>query len=723
MRNIIILFLFIPSIAFAEVDLAQALFGAFQSGCKSVGPLTIEATSQAYSIRNLIEAIRNDDECKDWASSVEALNASLISLKTPPGFENVDTLSAKITQLSDMMNATTNLSEKYELAVELAQLKIDLLYFGQNSDDRLWANRINRMDRTNYILNAFNSSVRSNTRCMNKYPGVFLEMGGQVLQAAGSQNVWGSAVGAGLMGVGTVLNFLIDMVKSNLFAKSLKKLKTTTLTNAYMCALETVSSTYCSARETGERITLAVENDISIFSEKWEGLSIMENIFHFNNWMSRVISGTPSGSIATANLKKEVIELRSKYLKDVEEINALVRESESEIFNSAPDKHEDIILQLIGSLVKKITLKEDQLRSSPYGNSFIKDPGCGPLFFIFSPDGERNPDLPQFTGCKTYIFDKLKLPTPPLNQIKDRMSTILEEGKAYVDFRFSIVKETDPELVLLEGEKPTPFDMPSPIELLVKIKAYLKDTSIRLADNIPAHTGYTINQTLQKVDQTLSILSHSIDEMDAPILRIKKKAAMKLDQIQKLIAPDMKDNYLGERLKQIVNIEIKQRLKDEDLPESFEELLYLTIGDEITNLERFTSFNLETKRYDVAGAMRSSMVNLETLGSVFKWKLERMFKELVKDRGRYPGESSTEITLNRLCALTLTLPQINDLKRVKKYCKGRKLSAVYSPKNVFIDFDESVSKSFPERACGYYKYLRKNEIRQRFGRFSTRRAN
>ena len=31
-----------------------------------------------------------------------------------------------------------------------------------------------------------------------------------------------------------------------------------------------------------------------------------------------------------------------------------------------------------------------------------------------------------------------------LNQIKNRMSTILEEGKDYVDFRFSIVKETDP---------------------------------------------------------------------------------------------------------------------------------------------------------------------------------------------------------------------------------------------------------------------------------------
>ncbi len=723
MRKIIFFILLMPSIVFAEVDLAQALFGAFSSGCKSIGPLTIEATSQAYSIRNLIEAIRNDDECKDWASSVEALNASLISLKTPPGFENIDTLSAKITQLSDMMMMETNVVLRAELAIELAQLKVDLLYFGQNSDERLWANRIDRMNRTNYILNAFNSSIRSNTKCMNKYPGVFFEMGGQVLQAAGSQNVWGSAVGAGLMGVGTILNFLIDMVKSNLFARTLKKLKTTTLTNAYMCALETVSSTYCSAKETGERISLAVEHDISIFSERWKGLAIMENIFHFNNWMSRVISGTPSGSIATANLKKEVIELRSVYLKDVEEINALIRESETEIFNSEPAKYEDIRLQLIGSLVKKVTPKDDRLRESPYGNSFIKDPGCGPLFFIFSPEGERNPDLPSFTSCKSYIFDKLKLPTPSLGQIKDRMSTILEEGKSYVDFRFSIVKETDPELVLLEGEKPAPFDRPSPIELLKLIKDYLMDTSLRLVGNVPAHTGYTINQTLEKIDQTLIILAHPIDEMEMPILRIKKKAAMKLNQIQKLIAPDMKDNYLGERLRQIVNIEIKYRLKNEDLPESFEELLYLTIGDEISNLERFTSFNLETKRYDIAGAMRSSMVNLESLGNVFKWKLERMFKELMRDRQRYPGETSTDITINRLCALTLVLPQINKLKRIKKYCKGRRLSAVYSPKDVFIDFDQTTTQSFPDRACSYFKFLRKNEIHQRFGRFSTRRAN
>ena len=124
------------------------------------------------------------------------------------------------------------------------------------------------------------------------------------------------------------------------------------------------------------------------------------------------------------------------------------------------------------------------------------------------------------------------------------------------------------------------------IKLLEKIKTYLKGTSIRLADNVPAHTGYTINQTLEKVDQTLSILSHSIEEMESPILRIKKKAAMKLDQIQKLIAPDMKDNYLGERLKQIVNIEIKQRLKDEDL----QYYLYESLHKEI-NVEEWVKFN------------------------------------------------------------------------------------------------------------------------------------
>ncbi|RLA65902.1 MAG: hypothetical protein DRQ88_08475 [Epsilonproteobacteria bacterium] len=723
MYKLFIVMLLIPNIAFAEVDLAQALFGAFRSGCKSIGPLTIEATSQAYSIRNLIEAIRNDDECKDWANSVEALNASLVSLKSPPGFENIDTISSKITELGDMIAIETNPVARAELAIELAQLKVDSLYFGQNSNERLWANRIDRMDRTNYMLNAFNSSIRSNTKCMNKYPGVFFELGGQVLQAAGSQNVWGSAAGAGLMGVGTILNFLIDMVKGNIFARTLKKLKTTTLTNAYMCALETVSSTYCSAKETGERITLAVDNDITIFSQKWEGLSIMENIFHFNNWMSRVISGTPSGSIATANLKKEVIELRSVYQKDVEEINALIRESETEIFNSAPENHEDIILQLIGSLVKKIKPKDDELRKSPYGNSFIKNPRCGPLFFIFSPEGDRNPNIPPFKSCKNYIFNELKLPTPSLSHIKAKISTILEEGKTYVDFRFSIVKETDPELILLEGEKPSRFDRPSPIELLKKIKIYLSDTSIRLVNNIPAHTGYTINQTLDKIEKTLSILSHPIDQMDEPFLRIKKKAAIKLDQIQKLIAPDMKDNYLGERLRQIVNIEIKYRLKNEGLPETFEELLFLTIGDEITNLERFTSFNLETKRYDIAGAMRSSLINLESLGNVFKWKLERMFKDLLKDSVRYPGETSTEITLNRLCAVSLSLPQINKMKKIKKYCAGRRLSAIYSPKEIFIDFNEKVKGPFPDRACSYFDYLRKNEIYQRFGRSSTRRAN
>ena len=119
----------------------------------------------------------------------------MIGLRTPPQYENIDTLSAKITDLTNMIGLESNSAVKDQLALELANLKIESLYMGQNSDAYLWASRTSRLRQVDYYLNTFNSSVYANSKCINKYPGIFLELGGQVLSTAASASPWGAAVG------------------------------------------------------------------------------------------------------------------------------------------------------------------------------------------------------------------------------------------------------------------------------------------------------------------------------------------------------------------------------------------------------------------------------------------------------------------------------------------------------------------------------------------------
>lgn len=715
---IFLIFLISPFKIFAEVDLAQSLFSAFSAGCQSVGPLTFEATSQANAIRALVESIRNDNDCKDWASNIELLSSQMIGLRTPPQYENIDTLSAKITDLTNMISLESNTAVKDQLALELANLKIESLYMGQNSDAYLWQSRTSRLRQVDYYLNTFNSSVYANSKCINKYPGIFLELGGQVLSTAASASPWGAAVGTGLLGVGSITNLLIDLIKGNLFGATLKKLKTNTLATAYMCALETVSNTYCEAQSTYQRIQDVASADITVYSPNWQGLLILENLFYFNSWMLRVISGTPSGNLATAQIKNEVIELRSKNQRDFEEIPAIIKEGEQELRSSPEEESEPIRYQIINSIVKRISADQDDPKKNPYGKSFVKDPSCGPLFFFFSPTDERNSKIPPFTSCITYI-QGLGLAVPNISNIKRKANLILQEGKNYVDLRFALVKETDPEIVLLEGEKKAPFNRPSPFEILHTIQIYFDGILKKYESVLEPNTAYTISQTINEITKVEQEILKPLGQGDNS-LESKKEAHLRLEFIQKILAPDNKDTFLAERIKEVVSFEIRRKLQDGELPDSLNDLLFLAINDEVQNLTRFTEINLETKKYDILGAMRTSMVNLETLGKVFDNQLERMFSDLSKDIRRYPNEPSTKLTMDRLCILSLTIPQLAKMKFVPRYCKGRKIESIYSPNEIKIGFDELSNAPFQQRSCGYYEYLKRNSIRSRYNRTFSR---
>lgn len=715
---IILVFLLSPFKIFAEVDLAQSLFSAFSAGCQSIGPLTFEATSQANAIRALIESIRNDNDCKDWASNIEILSSQMVGLRVPPQYENIDTISSKITELTDMITLETNPTIKEQLALELGNLKIDSLYMGQNADNYLWESRTSRLKQVDYYLNTFNSSVYANSKCINKYPGVLLELGGQLLSTAASSSMWGAAVGTGLVGMGTVTNFLIELIRGNLYGATLKKLKTSTLSTAYLCALETVSNTYCNAQNTKKRIEEVAENNITVYSPNWTGLLVIENLFYFNSWMLRVISGTPSGNLATAQIKNEVIDLRAINQKDFEEIPAIIKQGEQELGSSTDEDGDgdSIRYQIVNSIVKKFSTPSfsEDTKKTPYTKSFIKDPSCGPLYFFFSPKDERVSKVPPFTRCDTYI-QTLGLPVPSLPEIKRKANLILQEGKSYVDLRFSLIKETDPEIVLLEGEKKAPYDRPSPIELLKIIKNYFIEILAKYQTVLQANTAYTINQTIEEINKALLEIAKPLDTGNG-VVEAKKAAHLRLEVIQKILAPDNKDTFLAERIKEIVIFEIRRKLQDGEMPEFLSDLLLLSINDEVENVTRFTNINLETKKYDVLGAMRTSMVNLEVLGKVFDKDLERMFSDLSKDIRKYPNEPSTQLTMDRLCILSLTIPQLEKMKFVNRYCKGRKIESIYSPKEIKIEFDKLSNVPFDQRSCGYFEFLKRNSIRSRYNR-------
>lgn len=716
----IIVLLFVSSKIMAEVDISEPLFMAFQNGCSSHGPMARTAREQTNALKEIIKSVQEDKDCKIWANQVSSLISDLNFSPINPQSRELNDLSSQMTALTEALANESNPLIADTLAMALADKKIESILMANSSQENLWSNRLTPINSFTNFTNQMNGTLKSNVGCFNKYPGLIMQVGGQILQSAGPLNLWGSVAGAGLTGLGALFNLLIDLIQGSRFARSMRKLKKTSLTSALSCSLETLSNTYCHAKNVRNRIDEVVQSNINLNHPNWRGLLLSDNIFNFTLWVQRVVSGTPSGNIAVAETKKKVIELRANYEKDLEEVNAILTDGERELNNSRTSDLESLTIQLLKILAKEFTPDKEDPKSSPYVNSFTRNYDCGPLYYFYSPTGDRNPKKPPFTRCQDFI-DSQGFPVPSLSTIREKSKVLLDEGRIYVDFRFSLVKEIDPVLVLLEAERKVGQRKLSPLNFLKRTKTYLKKLKEKYHDQLTPHMGHTLVQTENLLQKALKIFYTPIIIEPENNFESKIIASKKLESIQDLIAPQMKSNFLAERLKPLISFEIRQKIKDHEIPEVIREFLLLSLGDEISNLEMYSGLNLEETKYDAAEAMKTSITNIEAIADVFKNPLKNIFLHLNKEIKKYPNEESIKIVKNRLCILTLTIPQINErrirgFKFIKKNCQASEVRSIYNKKDIYIKFKDHSKGNYNQRACQYYDYMKRNDMYRYYGR-------
>ena len=106
--------------------------------------------------------------------------------------------------------------------------------------------------------------------------------------------------------------------------------------------------------------------------------------------------------------------------------------------------------------------------------------------------------------------------------------------------------------------------------------------------------------------------------------------------------------------------------------------MLLSWNDEIRDLEEYGNMDLENKLHDVMTSQRISISNLEALGSLLNRSLKKVLEQLVKDEKKYKREPSLSASISKLCALSLTLPQLSEWALfgetpINRYCKEMKI--------------------------------------------------
>lgn len=226
----------------------KALMATFGNGCKSHGNLTSTSLEHSSAIINMIEAIQNDSQCSQWASGVKSAIGGISSFKAPENTFKADLLSSELSNLHSALELEDDIDVSSAIASNIVKKKIELVSIGANIDESLWLNRKSSISNFHQFSSNLTAMLNSNIKCVQKYPGIVMQIGGQIMSIVGNFNMWGNIAGLGIMGAGAAVDLAISSIKSASFFKQLKNLEESKLTEAIICAYEKVAANYCQAR-------------------------------------------------------------------------------------------------------------------------------------------------------------------------------------------------------------------------------------------------------------------------------------------------------------------------------------------------------------------------------------------------------------------------------------------------------------------------------------------
>lgn len=711
-RNLLISIFTLPSLAFATNSeiYTKALLSAFGQGCQSHGELTTISMNHSDSIIKMIRSIQNDSSCSQWAQSLQSSIGTIDQYSTDTSAYNVNQLTHKLSNLQEALEIESNSNIRASLASKLAETQVELHMLGTESNDRIWQNRKSTISNFHQFSSNLSATLNSNIHCVQKYPGLVMQIGGQIMNIAGNFNLWGNIAGIGLMGAGAAIDMALSAIRGARFTRSLKKIENSKLTEALICTFEKVSKNYCSGASTKKRVTQMAEGKYHISNDEWPGIQISQSISLYNKWVSKLVSGTPSSNTAISARKVNAIKMREN-LKITREFTSGYYQEGVDLISltSDIDEQESLISEIIENISDEISRHHSNSKTNPFKSAFRHFTRRAPSVYFYT--GELRPNFQSNNeDSYSYIQRTIGYITPPsLELVAYRLGMLLKKAQKYTDSKFSQVKEVDPELVVMMAEKghKTNLNILSPISMIKSIPSYIDYIFEKFQDSIPPHISYTMQQT--KNITAKALLAYDLTLQDFSSTTSSKLLMTKL---QKLLAPEMKIKFLSDRMKIIINFEMRRKLTSAMYPSSINSILRKSKYDHLKALEQYIGKDFNQMLMDSRGAMRNSYENLDALAEIFDSKIKRILKDLYKKKRKNPKITAFSDTLNMICASLLSVPNIrrfNYKAKLSKYCKGTKLVSIYPNSKIELLFDKLIRKDFTKRVCAYNKYISKNK--------------
>ncbi|MES2526277.1 MAG: hypothetical protein V4598_04295 [Bdellovibrionota bacterium] len=719
MKNLIfILALSVSAPLYAETIPGQAMLEYFGATCPSQGEWTQAALNDSRSLYAVIDAIKNDPDCKTMGGALTQLS----------------TLNDQVTQLAEMSESKKQIAaydaQERSLLIEISKstnpIDIDNLNLNlravqvgragllgrENAGKELSGpNTVLALSRAVQLADSAFSQIAMNQRCQEKSPGLLTTATGMVSSIGAAVTAVNPAIGLGLQAGSVFMGTAIEQYRQGRFNILIRQASQgTTAYQGYKCALETMTNRWCDMTDAKSflRYKMNLPARTSLSDELRDAIKLNDReVPVILDWLLKVKSGVAPQTTADGDRQSmaswRLAKLESLEAGGISKINS-TRKEYAEVESNFPERW-SVLRTLLNSIAPRANSMSDEGIKNPFTD--VYPAGYIPYFLIGLK--ETDPTIYSEQQGGWIALDNWKNPNgvkPTLEDIRKNYVELVRLARIKVEREMNEARRPDAPFTLADSYIPDPKHKISPMKAIGKVIEFLENSP-----PTDTHFNKIYNGTLQKLKKIYDATENAVLTDSLSIGASVEEEALRI------ILEEAQLTYgtivLQSRLELLIRIAVMDILENSPPEEQIIVAQLLASDRFMETLSRFTgkndpAFIVE----DIDRAMKITSDNLNAFVSVFGRELNKQLKKL-SDEERNSQPTMAALHRNdraQLCYLLLGSEKTAKFVDVR-FCEGLKLGP-YTPGApetkpiVRTDY----SKDIGERGCILQDYRRSRKI-------------
>lgn len=716
LKYLVITVLLFGHSAGAEEVPGQNLLSYFSANCRTEGEWTRAAIADSSALIEALRSIQSDPDCKSVGGAISQLgllNQQLSSLQNISQTQSqIAQLNAQEQELLVQLSGTTNAVTVDSINAKLRDLQVTRAgLVGRDSarNELATPDKAVALGQIVQIANSTFGQVAGNQKCLSRHPNV-LNTATSVMSAIGATaTLVNPALGLGLTAGSELLGKTIEGVRATYNNRAIRRISDNTIASeAYKCALETMSNRWCQMRDAEAFLLFKAEQRRFAQIDKGLTTAIRMNdreIPVILDWLNKIRSGVTPTSTADSGRQNAVRE-RDSYVQSREAFGLGLISESKELYNNQTTDNER--WNIIRSLIKSLVPQVNENWRNPLFDA-IGSAGYAPFFLLGLNDDEaiKNPATGGY-----HTLDTWKKPAafnPSLENLRTNYTQWIAITRARVSQELSQVLQPDPlQTLSLAFDRTGNRWKISPMDGLKNVIEFLETNPPREAD---IAFRKLFNDTIKKLKAIYNITYDTIIVQQIsdtkPVEQIYTEAQLSYGTV-----------VLEARLDMIVRLAVLELLETSK-PEDQVLVAQLLAAERFTDtLARMSGTdNLAMIRADINRAQPITIANLNSFIDLFGNNIARILARLKWEEENSSGTvaKNKRYARTEMCFLLLAVPAV-DRYIDSRLCEGLQLKSLIKdgPESIVITTG-SFTTDLNERACEYREFFRKSKIFETWG--------